>query len=198
MHQVILRSSNVLLALTMALGLPGMAVAASASSAADPQANALTATYMGQPIDPREASHYFCHTRDYPVVRCFDSQAEVDADLGWIEPQAPGDQSAAVSVTDPDGSADGLSPEFTGPYTIAYWDINYGGNSLTLYSAVSNLSALGWNDSISSIKSVNCGIPRYWTDAGYSGTYWQNGCNSWSPNLYAQNDTFSSVVNEAP
>jgi hypothetical protein len=188
MNELILRSSNVLLALTMALGVPGIAAAASSSSAADPQANELTATYMGQPIDPREASHHFCHTRDYPVVRCFDSQAEVDADLDWIEPQAPGGH----------GSVDGMSPEFTGPYTIAYWDANYGGNALTLYNAVSNLSALGWNDSISSIKSVNCGIPRYWTDAGYSGTYWQNGCNSWSPNLYAQNDTFSSVVNEAP
>ena len=198
MHQLILRSSKVLLSLTMTLCLPGIAGAASPSGTADPQANSLTAIYMGQTIDPREASHHFCHTRDYPVVRCFDSQAEVDADLGWTEPQAPGDPSAGVGVTHPIGSADGMSPQFSGAYTIAYRDISYGGNALTLYSAVSDLSALGWNDSISSIKSVNCGIPRYWTDAGYDGTYWQNGCNSWSPNLYAQNDTFSSVVNEAP
>jgi hypothetical protein len=121
----------------------------------------------------------------------------VDADIGWIEPQAPGDGGSFVGIARSD-ALEGFSPDFTGPYTIAYWDINYGGTALTLYSAVSNLGALGWNDSVSSIKSINCGIPRYYVDAGYSGAYWQNGCNYWSSNLYEYNDTFSAVLNEAP
>ena len=181
------RFSFVLLAVVWFAVLPG------AAGAEDP-APGLTATYYGQRIDPREASHHFCHTRDYPIVRCFDSQAEVDADLGWIEPTAPGQPGSAASQAAPTG----LLPDFTGPYSIAYWDINYGGTALTLYVAIANLDSLGWNDAISSIKSVNCGIPRYWTNADYGGTYWQNGCNVWSPNLYGQNDTFSSVQNEAP
>ena len=153
----------------------------------------VTATYEGVQIDPHMASRYFCHTRDYPAVRCFASQAEVDADLGWVEPTEPGGAAAAASVAEvtpdwPQGTA----------YSIAYWDINYGGSALTLFGALSNLGILGWNDSISSIKSVNCGIPRYYVDAGYSGTFWQIGCNVWSPSLSSYNDTFSSVVNEAP
>jgi hypothetical protein len=126
-------------------------------------------------------------------VRCFASQAEVDADLGWVEPTEPGRAAAAASASG--GTPDW--PQGTA-YSIAYWDINYGGSALTLFGALSNLGILGWNDSISSLKSVNCGIPRYYVDAGYGGTYWQNGCNVWSPTLNSYNDTFSSVVNEAP
>jgi hypothetical protein len=187
MIRSLVRFSCLLFAVVWAAAPPGPA------GAGDPE-QGLTATYYGQRIDPREASHHFCHTRDYPIVRCFDSQAEVDADLGWIEPSAPG-QGGSASTETPRA---GLLPDFTGPYTIAYWDLDYGGNALTLYGPLANLDSLGWNDAISSIKSVNCGIPRYWTDANYSGTYWQNGCNVWSPNLYGQNDAFSSVLNEAP
>jgi hypothetical protein len=187
MTRSLVRFSSLLVAVATALVMPSCAYGVDRTQ--DP-----TATYMGQGIDPREASHHFCHTRDYPIVRCFDSQAEVDADLGWVEPQAPGQNGRPTA----DAAASSSPPAFTGPYTIAYWDINYGGSALTLYYAVGNLDALGWNDAISSIKSINCGVPRYWTDANYSGVYWQNGCNVWSPNLYSQNDMFSSVQNLAP
>ena len=197
MTRSLVRFSSLLVAVGLALVTPSSALGLD-------RAQDLTATYRGQGIDPREASHHFCHTRDYPIVRCFDSQAEVDADLGWVEPEAPGvnglpPTAPAATTPAPAASAAGnSSPDFTGPFTIAYWDIEYGGSALTLYYAVGNLDALGWNDAISSFKSVNCGIPRYWTDAYYSGAYWQNGCNVWSPNLYSVNDTFSSVQNMAP
>ena len=172
----------------------GQAASANSTQTVDGQGRVVTATYQGQQIDPAIASHYFCHTRDYPVVRCFDSQAEVDADLGWIEPTEPGQ---AAEGTDSGG--DPTSPDWGGgPYTIAYWDINYGGSALTVYTAVSDLGLLGWDNNISSIKSVNCGIPRYFVNTGYGGGYWQNACNVWSPNLYSTNDTFSSVENMAP
>jgi hypothetical protein len=191
MRRLLIRSTAlVALALSMVWSAPGPAAADTSTDSVDPNGSVVTATYEGQSIDPKLASHYFCHTRDYPVVRCFDSQQEVDDDIGLVEPVAPG----GSSPLSPD------FPDFPGgtAYTIAYWDINYGGSALTVYGAVWNLDPIGWNDSISSFKSVNCGVPRYYVDAGYSGVYWQNSCNTWSPNLYAYNDTFSSVVNEAP
>jgi hypothetical protein len=191
MRRLLIRSTAlVALALSMVWSAPGPAAADTSTDSVDPNGSVVTATYEGRSIDPKLASHYFCHTRDYPVVRCFDSQQEVDDDIGLVEPVAPG----GSSPLSPD------FPDFPGgtAYTIAYWDINYGGSALTVYGAVWNLDPIGWNDSISSFKSVNCGVPRYYVDAGYSGVYWQNSCNTWSPNLYAYNDTFSSVVNEAP
>jgi hypothetical protein len=186
MHQSLIRSAA-LLALAFSLTSAATAPAAAAQPLSiDPNGDAVTATYEGQPIDPALASHYFCHTRDYPIVRCFASQQEVDRDLGVSGPLSGQGQA-------------GITPDWSGgAYTIAYWDINYGGTALTIYGAIPYLGVIGWNDNISSFQSVNCGIPRYYVDANYGGTYWQNSCNTWSPNLYAYNDTFSSVVNEAP
>jgi|ERR1035437_9509847 hypothetical protein len=176
-------------------GVPAQVIAASSLEAIADDGTVVTATYEGVPIDPHTVSRYFCHTRDYPAVRCFASQAEVDEGLGWVEPTAPGGTAASAASSSSDVSPDW--PQGVA-YSIAYWDINYGGSALTLFGALPNLGIIGWNDSISSIKSVNCGIPRYYIDANYRGIYWQNACNVWSPNLYSSNDTFSSVVNEAP
>ena len=193
MRRLLTRSAALLaLAFSLVTVVPATAAAAAQPTNADPHGSVVTATYKGQQIDPREASHHFCHTRDYPIVRCFDSQQEVDRDLGLVEPQGPGD--AGLSSV-----GGGVTPDWPGgtPYTIAYWDINYGGTALTIYGAIWNFADIGWNDNISSFKSINCGIPRYYLDAGYSGAYWQDGCNTWSPNLYQFNDMMSSVINEA-
>lgn len=199
MRRLLIRSTAlVALVFSMVWSAPGAAAADASTGPVDPNGSVVTATYEGRSIDPKLASHYFCHTRDYPLVRCFASQQEVDDDIGLVEPVTPGGSSPLL--TGGDHSIEGVSPEFPGgtPYTIAYWDINYGGSALTVYGAIWNLDLIGWNDNISSFKSVNCGIPRYYVDAGYSGVYWQNSCNTWTANLYAYNDMFSSVLNEAP
>jgi hypothetical protein len=198
MRPLLIRSAA-LLGLTFSLisGAPSTAAAATQPFTVDPNGTVVTATYEGQPIDPLQASHYLCHTRDYPIVRCFASEAEVYRDLGLAEPVATGDPDA-ISESGAGPVLTDVSPDWDGgAYTIAYWDINYGGTWLMVYGAIPYLGVIGWNDNISSFKSVNCGIPRYYVDADYSGTYWQNSCNTWSPNLYAYNDTFSSVINEA-
>lgn len=195
MRQLLIRSTA-LLAMTFSLvsAAPLDAAAPSQPSNVDQNGNVVTATYEGQPIDPVQASHYFCHTRDYPVVRCFASEAEVARDIGVVEPPAPRDPG---SLSIGDSSLAGVTPDWNGgAYTIAYWDINYGGSAIWIYGAVPNLGIVGWNDQISSFLSLNCGIPRYYVDANYGGVYWQDGCNSGSPNLASYNDTFSSVVNE--
>ena len=189
MRLIVVRVAVLLiLAFTLMSSSPGPAMA-DQMSAVDPTGNVVTATYEGQPIDPMLASHYFCHTRDYPIVRCFATQEGAYQDLELDAPLA----SHATPLR-----GDFLPDWSGGAYTIAYWDINYGGSSLIVYGALSSLVVIGWNDAISSIKSVNCGIPRYYVHINYSGGYWQNGCNTWSPNVGTFNDTFSSVINMAP
>lgn len=183
----------VVIALTVgiaSLATGAAAAAATSASSADPSTNDVTVIYHGHTIVPTLASHYFCHTRDYPVVRCFDSQAAVEADLGLTEPLGSGQASESTATSG------GMTQASQVAYTIAYTNSYYGGTALTVYGAVSALGDIGWNDTISSFKSVNCGIPRYYVNAGYSGSYWQNGCNVWSPDLASYNDTFSSVINE--
>ena len=175
---------------SLATGAAAAATATSASSA-DPGTNDVTVIYHGHNIVPTLASHYFCHTRDYPIVRCFDSQPEVEADLGLTEPLGSDQASQSTAMPDDITPASGVA------YTIAYTNSNYGGTALTVYGAIAALGDIGWNDAISSIKSVNCGIQRYYVNANYSGSYWQNSCNVWSSDLGSYNDTFSSVINEA-
>ena len=191
MRRLPIRTAALLaVALTLTAGVPRVTAAASHPSAIDPDGKVVTATLDGRPIDPATASQYYCLTRDYPVVHCFATQARVDRDLGIQEPAVAGSGAASKS---------GVTPNWSGlAYTIAYWDINYNGSTLTVYGAVPYLGVIGWNDNISSFKSVNCGMPRYYVDSEYRGVYWQNSCNTWSPNLYSYNDTFSAVINEAP
>ena|ERR1035437_3125669 len=88
-------------------GVPSQVIAAGSLQATADDGTVVTATYEGLPIDPRTASRYFCHTRDYPAVRCFASQAEVDEDLGWVEPTAPGNAAEAARSNSSD-----VSPTF--------------------------------------------------------------------------------------
>ena len=160
--------------------------ALSQPSASQTQVSGLTATLDGQPLDPIEASLYYCHTRDYPIVRCFSDPAGLEKDLGF----------------DPGASPDGaylapLAADSSSPYTTAYMDANYGGTYIVLYSDVTNLAPIGWSDDISSVKSIYCGLPAYYTDTSYGGYVWEDTCNTGSPNLYTYDNTFSSVRNLA-
>jgi hypothetical protein len=74
MRRLLIRSTAlVTLVFSLTWSAPVSAAADTSTDSADPNGSVVTATYEGQPIDPRLASHYFCHTRDYPVVRCFAS-----------------------------------------------------------------------------------------------------------------------------
>jgi len=69
----------------------------------------LRATLDGAPIDPREAGNYYCHDREYPLIRCFSTSEALERDVLRGDPEhAPTglpDPSTPASPERPDASA---------------------------------------------------------------------------------------------
>jgi len=55
------------------------------------------------------------------------------------------------------------------------------------------LSAIGWNDRISSFRGRNSETGQFWTDWFYGGTWYAFCCNTSVSNLGSFNNTFSSI-----
>ena len=134
----------------------------------------------GRLIPLVDVVNHHCHDLDVAVYRCFDTEAERDADALTL---------LGDGLLGPLGSTS-LS------YALAYSAINYGGSSLLISSSIANLGTIGWNDVISSFKSTNGGRPKWWAAANYSGASWQWVASAWVPYVGDDaNDRFSSVKN---
>jgi hypothetical protein len=142
--------------------------------------DARTATLNGQPIPLSEVAGYHCNDLAYPAIRCFSSKAAVIADVAQLED---------AGGTGLDGPASVLSTA-----CVWYWNGGYGGASFFQSTNQSNLSALGWNDAISSFEQLGTHQCRWYADGGYTGAYW-----TWTAGLDVSyvgdgaNDKFSSV-----
>lgn len=114
-----------------------------------PQASAdlLSATLDGKRIRMERVASLNCHDFDYPVIRCFSTADLIAADIA-----------ARLAGRD----AAGARLLATG-YVTVYQDAAYGTPSVSLSSDQTSLSALGWNDRISSFKSF-----------GASGGFWEH------------------------
>lgn len=161
--------------LTMAL----VWAAEPASAASDPAV--VRAVLNGKPIALGDVARYHCHDRAHPVIRCFPTPAERDADEARV-----GTTTGATES----GAAQSFAAE---PYVRWYLDAGAGGPSFVAYFTYSNLSDIGWNDAISSFSTYPGGHPRWWQDAGPTGPYWDWGTASISYVGDAANDKFSSV-----
>lgn len=91
----------------------------------------------GEPISVERAAEIACHDLDPEAVRCFESTAEMEADIRVMLGMGQGMAAAVLAVG----------------YVIVYEDTLYGGASRTLSVDYANLSTIGWNDRISSFKS---------------------------------------------
>lgn len=139
------------------------------------------AVLYGRPIPLNDVVNHHCHDLDAPTYRCFDTEAERDAD----------------ALVSPDLEA------FLGPlgslsftFALAYTAINFGGSSLMVSAPTPDLGVIGWNDTISSFKSTNGGRPKWWAGASYGGTAWQWGTSVWVSYVGDDaNDRFTSVKN---
>lgn len=162
----------------VALGVAsGMVSAGTPATRADESAS-LTATAMldGSPIPLRSVGDHHCHDLIWPVIRCFQTARERDADV-------------AVMMRD-------LALASTA-YVTVFQHEAYGGVSITFASDQSNLASIGWNDVITSFKSLNGGHPKSWDNANCSGTpAWQWATGAWVPNVGSgANDKISSLKN---
>ncbi len=152
-------------------------------------ADARVAVYRGSVIALAQVSRHHCHDRAYPVIRCFDTTAARDIDL------TVGAPSASIPATTTLLGSPTLGTSSVS-YVTFFSDSNYAGYSFTASLDLPSLVDYGWNDIISSFKSLNGQRPKWWRDINYSGTAWQWSASAWVNYVGdAANDQFSSVRN---
>lgn len=105
-----------------------------ATTAPAVSAGRVSATLDGRPIGMGQVGALACHDLEFPIIRCYDSVAQLDAVVA-------AKRSAGALAT-------------TGGYVVVYQNSVYGGsNPKILTTDVAWLSDIGWNDRISSFKS---------------------------------------------
>lgn len=136
--------------------------------AADPEPE-LSATLDGKPIPVEDVGKYFCDDFDYPVIRCSSTRLLAGA------------RTTAVTLL---ASID---------YVTIFDQTNYGGAYMNVSQDYPALSAIGWNDRISSFRGRNSETGTFFNDWFYGGTWFAFCCNTGVPNLSSYNNTFSSI-----
>jgi hypothetical protein len=116
------------------------------------QATGVRASLDGRAIPLARVGDLACHDFEFPLIRCFDSAASLEADVTTKVTRRSRSPELAVAASG---------------YVIVYEHAQYGGaNPKVLSSDVAWLSDIGWNDKISSFKSF-----------GASGVFYENSPN---------------------
>jgi hypothetical protein len=173
------RTGRIFLIAIAILALSGLPASASGLALAAP-----VAVHGGSAIALSDVVYYHCHDGAYPIISCFDSAAERDQDL--------------LAVAADGGSLGDTAPDTATVLYYVTWfaAANYGGSSFTASASYADLGLIGWNDSISSFKSLNNGRPKWWQATNFTGTAWH-----WLAGAQVSyvgdgaNDQFSSVAN---
>jgi hypothetical protein len=154
----------------------------------------LYAMYDGELIALSKVASHHCHDGRYPEIRCFATEIERDRDAAAV---ARGGQSTPTGDTAGEASLEtDLGLASSTYYVVFYEHANYGGASYMTAVAHSDLRAIGWNDVISSFKSLNAQRPKWWEHINYGGSTWQWTAGAWVSYVGdAANDRFSSVKN---
>jgi peptidase inhibitor family I36 len=173
-------------------------VGAQASQRKEQSGGHLRAVLVGpdqseEDIELEEVGDHHCHDLASPTIRCFATELERDEDAESIV------VSSAVSVSGGAELSGARAVQMAATavtYVRWYEDSNYGGSSYSTLNPVVDMATIGWNDRISSFKSLNGGRPKWWQDSNYSGPWWQWITSAWVPYVGdSANDRFSSVKN---
>lgn len=128
----------------------------------------------GQPSSSREAERFHCELLDYPTIHCFRIERE---------------RNAVVEAT---LAAESTIDVATSGYVIAYQDASYAGPSVALTSDKDDLSSIGWNDRITSFRSMSA-TGRFYENNYYGGLVYAFSSGQTVPNVGDTfNDKFSS------
>ncbi len=187
--------SRCLIALACVLSLsmiPTAGVAANGLPTAgrhDPAHDTISATLNGGLLAVSEMTNYACHDRDYPTFRCFDTIAQMSADL-----DASVRMIAPTSGVTTNGSIGSMAAQVVWITTV-YVDINYSNAALAVTSSLWSMPS-GWNDIVSSSRNQSGQDPCFWQGVGYSGGGLRFGAGAWIPNYvpYYFNDIVSSIA----
>jgi len=129
----------------------------------------LSAPLDGTPIPVEDVGKYDCDDFAYPEIRCWSSKVLFDARATLV--------TLLTSIT----------------YVTIFDLTGFAGPSMNVSQDYSALSAIGWNDRISSFKGRNSETGQFWTDWFYSGTWYAFCCNTSVGSLGSFNNTFSSI-----
>lgn len=158
-------------------------------------ADDLRVVYGGKEIPARDAARYHCHDGVYPEIRCFETAIERDVDTpaaARASDLAIGSRSANSFTLSDDPTTTTLATF----YVTFYQHENYGGSSYTASQSIANLGNIGWNDAISSFKSLNGQRPKWWEHVDWGGGTWQWPAGAWVASVGGSaNDRFSAVAN---
>jgi Beta/Gamma crystallin len=163
------RRMRVALAAMICLGLVAAAGPSRAAATGAPRA-APIAYLDGHPIQLSDVGKHHCEDFAYPVIHCFSTQAALDA--------ATTASLSAASVN----------------YVAVYEYTNFQGASMYFSQDYSSLVVIGWNDRISSLRSMNNMASTFYTDWFYTGQYYLVCCNQQLTGLGVYDNTFSSVT----
>lgn len=173
------------------LAMSALLITPGAGPSAGPSDQIGGAVLDGRPIEAHIVSRYHCHDGTPAEIRCFHTASERDADAAVAE-SFSGTPLGEVRAAFDDVSATSSS----GYYVLWYEHANYGGASFLASAPYTNLDIIGWNDVISSFKTVSGQRPKWWEGANYTYTGWQWAHGAWVSYVgNAANDTFSSVKN---
>jgi hypothetical protein len=135
-------------------------------------ASGISADLEGRPLPVSQIGRYHCELLAYPRVHCFRSEQARDAKV----------RSALSS-----------GQSLASGYVVAWQDAGFLGPSVTLTNDVSNLGSIGWNDRITSFKSISGASGRFYEHAGYTGSVYSFCCSVQVSNVgQTYNDKFSS------
>jgi hypothetical protein len=151
-----------------------IALAAPTSVAGD---DGLSATLDGRTVPIERIGRYDCHDFDYPVIRCFTSARQAGVDI-------------EARLADEDASA---SRVLAIGYVTVWEHVSFGGASMTLSSSQPWLSAIGWNDRISSFRSFGA-TGGFWEHSPSGGFWYPYGSSAYVTSLGSFNDQFSAFV----
>jgi hypothetical protein len=140
-------------------------------------ADGLSATLDGKRIKVARVASLNCHDFDYPVIRCFSTPDLIAGDI--------------AARLDP-GDAAGARLLLAG-WVTAYQDNFYGGPSISLSTDQSSLTALGWNDRVSSFKSFGA-TGGFWEHSPSGGFFHGYTTTTLASSLGSHNDAFSAFV----
>lgn len=167
------------------------AVAVMLIVAADPggaYGTSLVADLEGDPIAVRDVGRYHCHDLAYPRFHCFRTAERLEAAvaaMGRPTTSRIGTRSVAIASTT------AIS------YVRIYELSSYAGSSAYLSQSYSNLGTIGWDNKISSFKSVNFGYGVFYTSTSFTGTTRSFYGGDAVSSLGTLDNTFSSVQGTA-
>lgn len=152
-----------------------------ASAHATPSQSSLRATHNGKPIPLKEVGNHHCTDIAYPVLTCFDTNAQVEKFMA--------SKRASVSRTNAD---EPVSTADCVEYAVFYEHSSYGGKALYACVNYSNLHTIGWGDRISSSYHIRLGYCVY-NDTNYVSNGYCPGTNISNYGNIGRNDKVSSI-----